>query len=66
VKMLRAIWDELIGLFVDDWRFALLLVAWVGVGKLMALHATGAAGPVFFAGLATILLAFVYVRAAVR
>jgi hypothetical protein len=66
VKLLRSIAEEIVGLFVDDWRFALLLVGWVAIGWLMARQIPAAAGPLFFAGLAAITLGFVYVRAVDR
>lgn len=60
MKFLRALGAELIGLFVDDWGFALGLLFWVGLCALPAARAhPRAAAPVLFLGLAALLLAFV-------
>ncbi|MGI4791577.1 MAG: hypothetical protein ACRYFS_22365 [Janthinobacterium lividum] len=60
MKLLRTIFEELIGLFVDDWAFAGLVLLWVGLFALPFHKALGIwAGPVFFAGLAFVVLIFV-------
>lgn len=58
--MIRTIFDELIGLFVDDWTFALLVLLWVGLFALPPFRSIlGAwAGPGLFAGLAALTLVF--------
>ncbi len=64
--VLRTIARELLGLFVDDWAFALLLVAWVALFATLGRLLPGAwEGVLFFAGLAVLTLAFI-VRAASR
>jgi hypothetical protein len=56
---LRAIWEELIGLFVDDVGFAVAILAWVLVAGV-GLPRLGLPAPVpavvLFAGLAAILV----------
>ena len=60
MKVVRTIFAELLGLFVDDWAFALLLLLWVGVfaSPLRSVLGMGA-GPALFIGLAALMLAFV-------
>ncbi len=56
---LRMAARELIGLFVDDWAFALLLVAWVALFALLGHRLPGAwEGALFFLGLAIATLVF--------
>ncbi len=59
MTVLRTAARELIGLFVDDWAFALLLIAWVALfatlGQRLPKEWEGA---VFFAGLAILTLVF--------
>lgn len=59
MNTLRAIVSELVGLFVDDWAFALLLVVWVGLFTAFGhrLPSTVAA-PLLFLGLALLTLTF--------
>jgi hypothetical protein len=56
---LRAIGEELLGLFVDDWAYALAIACWVLV-CWFAVPALAIAAPwpavIFFAGLALILV----------
>lgn len=60
MKHLRAAWGELIGLFVDDWAFALLVLLWAAVFALPPVRAHAAwAAPALFGGLAALTLAFV-------
>ena len=60
MKVLRTILEEIIGLLVDDWAFAGLMLLWVAVFALALHRALGIwAGPVLFAGLAAIVLVFV-------
>ncbi len=64
MKFLRTVWAELIGLFVDDWAFALLTLLWVGLFATPLRALLGAwAGPAFFAGPAALILAFTVRRA---
>ncbi len=60
MKVIRTIFEELIGLFVDDWAFALLALLWVGVFALPLSQMLGSwAGPLLFVGLAALALVFV-------
>ncbi len=60
MTLLRTILSELIGLFVDDWAFALLILAWVGLFAVPGVRAhLPYAGPALFLGLAVLTLAFV-------
>lgn len=64
MNVLRTIFAELIGLFVDDWAFALFILLWVGFFASPLRTAFGAwAGPALFAGLAAVVLIFVLRRA---
>jgi hypothetical protein len=66
VRRLRFILAELYGLFVDDGRFALAILAWIGfVWKILPWLglAPWAAGPALFAGLAVILFEGAWRRA---
>lgn len=64
MKLLRTLLAELVGLFVDDRAFALLVLLWIGLFTLPGRHNLGAwGGPALFAGPAVFVLAFV-VRAA--
>lgn len=64
MKVLRAILEEVVGLFVDDWAFAGLILLWVGLIALVLHRALGVlGGPALFAGLAGIVLVFVARRA---
>ena len=60
MKIIRTIFAELLGLFVDDWAFALLLLLWVGMFALPPRRVLGmGGGPALFGGLAVLTLAFV-------
>lgn len=60
MKMIRTILEELVGLFVDDWAFALLVLVWVALFALPFRRVLGVwAGPTLFAGLAALVLVFV-------
>ena len=60
MKVLRTIFEELVGLFVDDWAFAGLILLWVGLFALVLRPALGIwGGPTLFGGLAGIVLVFV-------
>ena len=60
MKLLQTIVSEIIGLFVDDWAFAALALAWVALFALPGVRAHAAfAGPVLFLGLALLTLVFV-------
>lgn len=60
MNLLRNILSELIGLLVDDWAFALLILAWVALFALPPIRAHAAlAGPALFLGLAVLTLVFV-------
>lgn len=57
MSWMRTIWDEFIGLFVDDVSFAVAIVVWLGVA--FALFHLGLVpmpwrGPLLFVGLAVI------------
>lgn len=64
MNLLRTMGTELVGLFVDDWTFALGIVVWLAlmfvVGPRLPLSV---AAPVFFLGLAALTLAFVVRKA---
>ncbi len=63
MKVIRTIVDELVGLFVDDWVFALLVLLWVGLFALPFRSVLGAwAGLGLFMGLAALALVFVVRR----
>ncbi len=64
MRVLRTIFAEMLGLFVDDWAFALCILLWVGVfaSPLRAAFEVWA-GPALFAGLAAFVLIFVLRRA---
>jgi hypothetical protein len=66
VSWLRAIWEEFVGLFIDDVAFALAITAWLtAMGALFALHIAPVVyrGPLLFVGLAAILLESIVRRA---
>lgn len=64
MTLLKTIFAELLGLFVDDWAFALLILLWVGVFASPLRTAFGAwAGLALFAGLGVFVLVFVVRRA---
>lgn len=64
MNVIRAIFAELIGLFVDDWAFALLILLWIGIFASPLRTVFGVwAGPALFAGLAAFVLIFVVRRA---
>ena len=64
MKLLRTILEELLGLFVDDWAFALLVLLWVGLIAAVGRPILGiGTGPALFAGLAGLALIFVVRRA---
>ncbi len=59
---MRAVLDEIVGLFVDDGFLAIALVVWCGAIALVASvlpAALSACGPLLFVGCALILLATV-------
>ena len=60
MKLIQTIFSELIGLLVDDWAFAGLILVWVALLALFVRRASGDwAGPALFAGLAVLTLIFV-------
>lgn len=60
MTLLRTIMAELIGLFIDDWAFALLILVWVGLFAVPGIRAhLPYAGPALFVGLAVLTLVFV-------
>ena len=64
MKLLGAIFTELLGLFVDDWAFALLVLLWVGLIAAVGRPILGrGTGPALFLGLALLALIFVIRRA---
>ena len=59
MSLLRTIWSELFGMFVDDGSLAIAILAWVAVlAGLLAVvpFSPNAAGIVFFLGLAALLV----------
>ena len=57
---------EIVGLFIDDGRFAVTMLIWVGLAGLALPRLPLAAwtkGPILFAGLTTILVESVFRRA---
>lgn len=55
----KAIWSELLGLFVDDGSFAIAILVWLGMSWLLStnlLRQSEWGGVVLFAGLGLILL----------
>jgi hypothetical protein len=59
MKLLKRIFDEAVGLFVDDGAFAGAILIWLAVVAALVRFAPGAeawAGPVLFVGLAGILV----------
>jgi hypothetical protein len=59
MKWLETVWEEIIGLFVDDVSFAVAIVVWLGASYLLfhaALVPAPYRGPVLFAGLAIIFI----------
>lgn len=57
MNILRNIVSELIGLFVDDWVFALLLIGWVALFAIAGPRlSANAAGPLFLLGIALLVL----------
>lgn len=66
MRLLRAVWDELFGLFVDDGRFAVFILAWLALcGLLLPRLGLPAAVPplALAAGLCAILIESVWRRA---
>ena len=60
MNFLRSAVAEIVGLFIDDWAFAPLLVAWVGLSAVFAPRLPPVvAALLFFLGLALLTLAFV-------
>lgn len=60
MTILRNIVSELIGLFVDDWAFALLILVWIGLFALPAVRShIPQTGLALFLGLAILTLVFV-------
>lgn len=58
MEWIKSVAREIYGLFVDDFSFALAIVAWLAVMVLVPRVARMAAlaGPIFFAGLVAILI----------
>ena len=60
MKTLRAALAEIVGLFVDDWAFAGLALAWIALFALPPVRALGGPAAVaLWAGLAVLTLVFV-------
>jgi hypothetical protein len=69
MSAIRAVIQEMIGLFVDDGSFALAIVAWLLVNTLVLPHLrlSGVwSGAILFAGLALILIESAARRAAAK
>jgi hypothetical protein len=59
LNLLRSAAAEILGLFVDDWTFAILLIIWVGVITVLTPRLPASvAAPLFFVGLAALTLIF--------
>jgi hypothetical protein len=58
MNAMRSAWRELVGLFVEDWRFALAIALWIlaGIFALPHLFPPVWCGPVFFLGVLGILV----------
>jgi hypothetical protein len=59
VHWIRSIFREVFGLFVDDGRFAVAILVWLGVVRLVLSHLTimqSVKGIILFAGLGIILI----------
>ena len=58
MNAIRSAWRELVGLFVEDWRFALAIAAWILVGIFALPYFLPGIwrGPVFFLGVVCILV----------
>jgi hypothetical protein len=59
MKWLETVWEEIIGLFVDDLSFAVAIVVWLGAAYVVfhtALVPELWRGPLLFAGLAIIFI----------
>ncbi|HEX4808408.1 MAG TPA: hypothetical protein VH325_05735 [Bryobacteraceae bacterium] len=54
----RSAWREIVGLFVEDWRFALVIAVWVLVAIFVLPRLLPAVwrGPVFFFGVLGIII----------
>jgi len=65
MQWLKTIFEELVGLFVDDGSFEIAILAWLGLVWLLPhLHLPAAwNGPILFAGLGLILVESVLRRA---
>jgi hypothetical protein len=66
MKLIRTLWREALGLFVDDGALALAIIAWLIAVGLLVRFVLGAAswgGGWLFAGLAVILLESAWRRA---
>ena len=59
MTVLRNILAELVGLIIDDWFFALLVLLLVGIFALPGVHhSLPLAGPLLFGGIAVLVLVF--------
>lgn len=64
MALLQSIGREILGLFVDDWAFALALVVWVGmVAALRRVLPPDSLAPLLAAGLIILVLIFALRRA---
>ena len=64
MNFLRSAVAEIVGLFVDDWAFALLVVVWVGLATAFVPRLpTGVAALLLFLGFAALTIVFVLRRA---
>ena len=60
MKVLQTLVSALVGLLVDDWAFAGLILLWVALFLLPGSERLGVwEGPALFAGLAALVLVFV-------
>ncbi len=64
MTLLQSIGRELLGLFVDDWAFALTVVVWVGmIAALRRVLPPDGPAPLLAAGLIVLVLIFAVRRA---
>jgi hypothetical protein len=66
MNALKTVWEEFIGLFIDDGSLAVAIVVWIAIVGFVFPHLSGSArwgAPLLFVGLAAILVENVLRRA---